>query len=205
MQPDTRTNDNVTIYSTPHKKNDNSLLMLGGLGLLLLAATKDKNKGVSGTRVDPNTVLMIGGGLIGLTVVNKILVALGISTGPGGKAAEQAATDPGSPWQPAYYKNLPAGTKYYTLTESAKDQFPEIIYDAFTLFKDNFDKIMGVFSQLQTKTQVSVLSEAFLNKYNRQLISFLKDGGGILPWDGLSDSQFLTLTTYVNNLPATWP
>jgi len=180
-----------------------ALLLLIPLFLIL---KKDKARKVSGIgKVDTNNVVLIGGGLVALMVVNKILVALGIGKGAGGHAVDTEQNDPGSEWKPAYYKSLPAGTQYYTLTASGGDLFSKQIYNAFTLFKDNFDQIMGVFNQLQTKTQVSVLADYFQQKYNRDLLTFLKDGGGVLPWDGLSDAQFYTLTTYVNNLPNTWP
>jgi hypothetical protein len=181
------------------------LIALAGGAFILLNDDK-KGRRVNGTgKVDTNTVLLVGGGLVGLVVINKILVSLGLGTGPGGHNVNNELTDPGSEWKPTYYKSLPPGTQYYTLTPTGGAMFSKQIYDAFTLFKDNFDQIMGVFNQLQTKTQVSVLADYFQQKYDRDLLTFLKDGGGVLPWDGLSDAQFYTLTTYVNNLPATWP
>jgi len=196
--------DPVVVTSTTQKPFPIWLLAIP----LVIAATSDKKKGnsISGIgKVDTNNVLLIGGGLIGLTIVNKLLVSLGISRGQGGQAVISEQTNPNSPWKPAYYKALPTGTQYYTLTETGGNQFSATIYKAFTLFKDNFDQIMSVFGQLQTKTQVSVLAEYFKNNYNRDLLTFLTDGGGILPWDGLSDNQLKTVTDYVNNLPATWP
>jgi hypothetical protein len=194
------TNQGVTVYSVPKKPFPFWVLAVP----VALYAMDSKKKKVSGIgKVEANTVLMVGGGLIGLTVINKILVSLGIAKGKGGQAVQNEITNPYSPWKPAYYKALPGGTQYLSLTEAGGNNFSSTIYNAFTLFKDNFDAIMGVFNQLQAKTQVSVLSEYFFKKYDRDLLTFLTDGGGILPWDGLSDSQFKTITDYVSNLPAT--
>jgi hypothetical protein len=201
LQPNVIDLDAVTVYSSKNKFPSWLLLLP-----LLVIASKKKGGKISGTNgVNPNTILMLGGGLIGLTVINKILVSLGIAKGKGARAVTTELQDPGSPWKPAYYKNLPAGTQYLSLTVAAGNEFSATIYNSFTLFKDKFDNIMVVFGQLKTKTQVSVLAEYFKNKYGRDLLTFLTDGGGILPWDGLSDSQFQTLTQYVNNLPALMP
>jgi len=166
-----------------------------------IGADQKKNKIGGIGKVETKDVMLIGGGLLALTVVNKILVALGLSKGKGGANVATELANPNSPWKPAFYKSIPAGTNYYTLTAYGGEAFSKKIYGAFTLFKDNFDTIMSVFNQLQAKSQVSVLSEYFYNIYTRDLLTFLTDGGGIMPWDGLSDSQFLTLTTYVKNLP----
>jgi hypothetical protein len=191
------------VVVTSGSKN-NYLLLIALAGGAFIILNDDKKKKVSGTeKINPNTVLLIGGGLIGITVINKILVSLGILQGKGGTNVNNEQQNPYSPWKPAYYHALAPGTQYKTLTDSGCQSMPEAIYNAFTLFKDNFDAIMGVFSQLSAKTQVSKLAECFQTKYNRDLLTFLKDGGGVLPWDGLSDSQFYTLTEYVKNLPAT--
>jgi hypothetical protein len=61
---------------------------------------------------------------------------------------------------------------------------------------------MAAFSQVKTKAAVSFLADVFQQRYKQDLLTFLTNGGGILPWDGLSDNQLRTLLTYTNRLPA---
>jgi hypothetical protein len=80
-------------------------------------------------------------------------------------------------------------------------EYAKTIHGAFTVFQDDFNAIMSVFSQLKTQSQISFLSDVFSKMYKEDLLSFLTDGGGILPWDGLSDTNLEKLTDLVNKLP----
>lgn len=152
-----------------------------------------------GDKINVNTVLVVAGGLIGFTMVTKLLAQFGLWTGPGGQATQQEQANPNSPWKPAFYKSSPAGS--YLLTVDTATAFSKTIHNAFTVFNDDFNAIMSVFSALKTKSQLSFLSDVFQQRYNEDLLSFLKDGGGILPWDGLSDTHLKVLTDLVNHLP----
>ena len=150
-------------------------------------------------KINVNTVIMVGAGLIGFTMLTKFLAQFGLWNGPGGIATQHEQTNPNSPWKPAFYKSAPIGS--YLLTVATAIDYSITIHGAFTVFQDDFNAIMNVFSQLKTKSQLSFLSDIFQQRYNEDLLSFLKDGGGVLPWDGLSDSHLKILTDLVNHLP----
>lgn len=151
--------------------------------------------------INVNTVILIAGGFIGLSVVTKILASFNLWTGPGGQAANNEAANPHSAWKPAFWKSAPIGTHLMILTKDDGDNLIKIIYHAFTVFQDDFNAIFNVFSLLKTKSQVSYLSDLFQKKYNNALLTFLQDGGGIMPWDGLSDGHMKILMDLVKNLP----
>jgi hypothetical protein len=197
MQPKNNTLPDVVITSGKKKNN-----LWIAAALAALAFTMNKKKGsISGIKqpINPNTAIMIGGGLIGLTVLKKVLDQLGITRGPGGQATATEQQNPYSEWKPQFYKAAPAGA--LLLHTDTAQAMSKIIFNAFTVFTDDFNAIFGVISQLKTKSQLSFLSEVFYNKYSSDLLTFLTNGGGILPWDGLSDAQMLKLTNYVNSLP----
>jgi hypothetical protein len=131
-----------------------------------------------GLDINANTVIIGGVAIFGILVVNRVLIRLGIVEGRGGKKVQQELTNPNSPWKPSYYKTAPAGA--LLLTRATAEAKAKTIHDAFTVFQDDFNAIMSVFSSLRTKSQVSFLADVFSQKYNEDLLSFLGDGGGIL-------------------------
>ena len=143
--------------------------------------------------------LLIGGGVIAFFAIKKLLIKFGIASGPGTQQTINELTNPGSPWKPEYWKK---GSGALLIKNAVADKYATTIHNAFTVFQDDFNAIVSVFSQLKTKSQVSYLAQKFAEKYNEDLLQFLTNGGGILPWDGLSDSQLLQITNYVNKLPA---
>lgn len=189
------------VIVTSSGKGNNNWLLFGGLGLLLLLSQKKKKVGSAG-ELNMNTLLVVGGGIFAVsTVMNAgkgILTTLGMYGGPGIKAAEAEQINPNSPWKPAFWK---VNVNRLLITDAKVTEFIKTIHDAFTLFQDDFNAIMGVFSQLKTKSQVSYLSDKFTQRYNEDLLSFLKDGGGLMPWDGLSDKNLKILLDMVNGLP----
>jgi len=150
-----------------------------------------------GIKITTTDVLLIGGGLIAFTAIKRLLIAGGIAAGPGTKAASVNITDPGSYWKPQYYKRV--GGRF--LKRSTTESYAKQIHDAFGIFQDDFNSVMAAFSKMPTKTAVSFLSEVFQDKYKEDLLSFLTNGGGILPWDGLSDNQLKTLIAFTDKLP----
>ncbi len=166
---------------------------------LLLLLPNDRKK-VSGKTepVNPNTLFIIGGGIIGLTFLQKLLTSFGLFPGEGAAAEHAAQSDPGSCWKPTYWQNAPAGARLLTVDDATNAA--RTIYHAFTLFKDDYAAIMGIFSQLVAKSQVSFLADQFQKQYNTDLLGFLHDGGGVLPWDGLSDAHMKELLTFVDRL-----
>ena len=150
-----------------------------------------------GLNITTTDVLLIGGGLLAFTAIKRLLIAGGLAAGPGTKAASQQIVDPGSYFKPAYYKR--AGGRL--IVRSKAEMLADQIHNAFGLFQDDFNAIMAAFSQLPSKAAVSWLADVFQQKYKEDLLTFLTNGGGLLPWDGLSDSQLKTLLTFTDKLP----
>lgn len=150
---------------------------------------------------DVQTGIYIVGGIFMITAFKKLMEKLNIFSGPGQDAVNNEQTNPKSPWKPVFLDHIPAGTNYLLLTSAKAAEFSKIIHNAFTVVQDNYNSILGVFNQLKTQSQVAHLSKVFQQTYNEDLLTFLTDGGGILPWDGLSDTHLKELTDLVKNLP----
>lgn len=168
-------------------------LIAAGIGFAYVLSDNKKVGAVDSEQV--KTGLYITGGIIGLSLVKQLFDKLGLGNDP----ASHDATDPTSPWKPNYWQQFSSYS--YAITQAQAEQYSKLIHDAFTLTQDNFNQIKSVFFALRTKANVSYLSYVFTAMYNEDLLSFLGNGGGIFPWDGLSQSQMQTLIDYVNNLP----
>jgi hypothetical protein len=149
--------------------------------------------------IDINTVVIAGTALAGILLIRKILIRTGVIQGKGGKTVQREQENPFSPWKPNFWKAAPSGALLLRSAEAL--QYSETIHNAFTVFQDDFNAIMSVFSRLKSQSQVSFLSDVFSKTYNEDLLSFLTDGGGILPWDGLNDTNLEKITDLVNQLP----
>ena len=191
-----RIKDLPPVVVTAQKKFPYWLLLIPSALLL-----KEKKKVGKIDKGDVQTGLLIAGGIIGISVITKLLNAFGL--GPGAGSAEQE--DPNSAFKPNYFWTNGSPTRQQWLNEHHNVfwNYCYDIYNAFTVAYDDFEAIMNVFNQLQTKTDVSYLAGRFSARYGVDLLSFLKNGGGILPWDGLSDTHIKQLLNYVKNLPVT--
>lgn len=186
---------NPNVYLQPGSEIPVWAILLVASAVIIYQKRTDKK--VSG--IDSGTVVgifLIIGGILGFGLIQKILNMLGLGGDPtGGEAA-----NPNSCWKPTYWQNFTSYT--YALTEDQARAYGSTIYNAFTLFNDDYDAIKSVFNSLRTKANVSFLAWEFQKQYNTDLLSFLTDGGGILPWDGLSHSHLATIISLVNSLPA---
>lgn len=149
-----------------------------------------------GNKISTTDVLLIGGGLLAFTAIKRLLIAGGIAAGPGTKSASQEITNPISYWKPTYYQRYGGSL----ITRATAENYSRRIHNAFGVFQDDFNAIMAVFSQLKAKSQISFLADVFQQRYGEDLLTFLTNGGGILPWDGLSDRQLETLISFTNRL-----
>lgn len=150
-----------------------------------------------GLNISSTDVLLIGGGLLAFTAIKRLLIAGGLAAGPGTKAASELIIDPSSYFKPAYYKRV--GGRL--VVRYRAEQLAAQIHNAFGIFQDDFNAIMAAFSQLPSKSAVSFLADVFQQRYKEDLLTFLTNGGGLLPWDGLSDNQLKTLIAFTNKLP----
>jgi len=148
-------------------------------------------------KISTTDVLLIGGGLLAFTAVKKILIAAGIAAGQGTQAASQLITDPNSYFKPSYYKR----TGGSLIRRADAERYARQIHSAFGIFQDDFNAIVAVFSRMPSKSAISFLADVFSQIYKEDLLTFLTNGGGLLPWDGLSDNQLKQLLALTNKLP----
>lgn len=197
----------VVVHSTIPGQKPNNWLLVAAI-VVIIAAIESQRKGKKLGKIEKGDVtiaLMIIGGLLGWTVVNKILQKLGITDGPGAKKVKEEQTNPYSAWKPNFWKAAPQGTTVTLIREADVQDYIKKIHNAFGIFQDDFNVVMNVFSQLKTKSQLSYLADKFQQRYDEDLLSFLTDGGGILPWDGFSDSNLKKLADLADSLPQYQP
>lgn len=183
------------------EKRDFNLQLLLAIPLVLFAVAVFRKKTKRVGKIEQGDLLIIAaiiGGILGLNIIIKVLKKLGLWGDP----TTHDQQDPNSPWKPGYWQNIkPAGASWsYAINEDQAKQYAKTIHNAFTVFQDDYNAISSVFFSLQTKANVSFLSWVFSREYDEDLLSFLTDGGGILPWDGLSNEHMTTLINYVNKL-----
>jgi hypothetical protein len=180
-----------------------AILVISATALLLTTTKKQKRIGAAGesgkkmTTQDVMPVIYIGGFIFGISIVNKILDKLGLT---GSKKRHNEVEDPNSAFKPAYYKRYTSYT--YAITTSQAEAFAYVIHNAFGVFQDDYNAVLSVFNQMRTKCNVSFLADIFFQEYSEDLLNFLTDGGGILPWDGLSREHLDEIIDLVNNLPS---
>ena len=189
--------DGVTLYLYEKGVNPIVLAAFAGAAALLILRKK-KIKKVSG--IDAKQVLLIGGGVVGISILSKILTGLGIWKSADSRELDNASTNPNSFWSPNFWHNKPADVSWtYALSAAEAKQYASQIYDAFGFFNDCEECAIGVFKLLRTKANVSYIAEAFQLMYGQDLLTFLR--GGSWPQDRLSDSDVATINSYVKNLP----
>jgi len=147
--------------------------------------------------ISTTDVLLIGGGLIAFTAIKRLLISAGLAAGAGTRKVTEEITDPNSYWKPPYYKRKGG----LIIRRAVAEQLSKQIHNAFGIFQDDYNVIMAAFSQIKTKSGISFLADVFQQIYKEDLLTFLTNGGGILPWDGLSDNQLNSLLTFTNKLP----
>jgi hypothetical protein len=211
----TKADDLPEVVVTPGNNKDYGLLMAGGaLGFAMLIGD-DKKKGRSmngpaGALVAANAfndpavkwvtigaVVIIGAKVFGLA--EDLLQFLGLSKSKDSAELDETANDPYSWWSPTFYKSVPRGQQALILSAATADSYAKSIYDAFGAFNDNEEQAIGVFKKLKTRSQGSFLAERFAQKYNSDMLKFLR--GGSWPQDRLSDEDVNEINNFVNALP----
>lgn len=139
----------------------------------------------------------IGAVIAYFLVARPILTKLGIIKSDKVIAIENETLKINTPWNPNYWKQF---NRPILITDKASDDIIAIIQDSFGVLADNYDSILAQFKKLSYKTQVSYLADKWQQQKGTDLLSFLGNGGGIFPWDGLSNDHLSSLITFVNNL-----
>lgn len=183
------------------------LWMAGGLiaaFMLYKASSKKKGKKVGAlTAEDTKIILMLGGGVIAFVLLKQILEFLGIWDSGNKKKLNQLAADPNSFWSPTFWQRInPSNTGWtYALTEDQAKALIKQIKGAFGILNDSPEQVKAVFRSLQTKANASFIAWEFQKTDGTDLLAYLRNGGGLLPWDGLSDADILQINDYINSLP----
>lgn len=138
-----------------------------------------------------------------------ILNFLGITKSGKDRQRQKELENPDSPFKITYWQKFnpnaysPAGVK---LTQQRKKELLQVamqIYNAFGYFYDEEAEVAAAFYRLKTKAEVSIVAFIFQDNYKKDLLSYLGDGKGYMPQNGLSDYDISIIINYVNKLPKT--
>jgi len=151
-------------------------------------------------KLDKNEKVIILGalgiGVLYFGLLNPLLHFLGVKTGADTVTLDQQASNPGSFWQPSFWRNT---TNPMLLTRASAEALAREIYNASGYWNDDEDKIKAIFKSLNFQTQVSFLADVFNQLYGADLLSWLR--GGIWPQDRFSDADISEITKYLLKLP----
>jgi hypothetical protein len=170
------------------------------LGAVMIMRKRGKI-GAFGTS-DVMTIFYLLGGVIAFTLIKKILEKFGIWDSQDTKDLDHASEDPNSFWNPVFWQTAkPANAQWtYAITYSTAVDYAKQIYDAFGVFNDDEEAVIGVFKLCRTKANASYIAYAFQHEYGEDLLKFLR-GSWIWPQDRLSDADVNEINQYINRLP----
>lgn len=189
--------------------NTKYLLLLLALAIVIMVSRKKKKVGQATAALATGALLKDKWTryvILGIVVIvsikvlglfDRLLEMLGLKKSEDTQKLDEAATDPGSWWNPTFWKSGPPGTLILKM-ETAR-QYAKRIYNAMGIFDDNEEEVKAVFRNMQTQSQASFLCDVFQQEYNIDCLNFLR--GGMWPKDRLSDADVNEITNYVNNLP----
>ena len=151
---------------------------------MALERTTDEKKRES---INPNIAIIAGAVLVSSLIARPVLFglleALGLRDSKSDTSFKKLQATVAEYFSPTYLTNLSAkgptslevgpGSSYL-FSQSTTDQLAKAIYDAKGFFNDNENAVYGVFSQINTKAQVSWLATRFAVKYKYDLLEYLK-------------------------------
>lgn len=175
-------------------------LIGGGLAIVAIANEAKKSKKSKVGKVGPGdveTLLLIGAGVLGVSLVSKLFTSLGIFDSAATKNLDAAASSSNTFWSPTYYTQFT--TYSYTIDTPTATTLANQIYNAMGIFNDDEDAVFAAFRTLKTKSNVSFLAKVFSDIYSQDLLTFLR--GGIWPQDHLSDADVNTINSFLSQLP----
>lgn len=190
------TGEGPYFFSMEKDTTQNVMPLAIGAGIIFLLAKKKEQKKQVG-KIETKEVLLIGGGLIAFSVLQKILQGVGLWKSQETKNLDQETTNPNSFWSPNYYKMYSSYS--YAIDRKTAESYAKEIYNAFGMFNDCEECVKAVFRRLRTKSNVSYLVQVFSDVYGQDLLTFLR--GGIWPQDRLSDSDVNEINSFLSKLP----
>jgi hypothetical protein len=156
-------------------------------------------------------IILIGGSGIALYFVYKAVKGttnfLNITSSKEDKTAQKiiTSTPQKNPFNPSFWKEIkPKGNlkRVQLIKVNTAENLSKQLRNAIGYFTSDYTQVMGVFSQLKYKSQVSFLSDYFQKKYKDDLFQYLRAGYSLLITNtGLSDKELDNIIKYVNNLP----
>lgn len=118
------------------------------------------------------------------------------------------ASDPGSAFGVTFWRNYiyvgsakPNGRK--PVTQEQIDRLKKAAdnaYNAFGYFSDDESRFFSALRQCYSKAEVSLMAYLMAQKHNNGLIDRMKSGAGILPENGLNETEMQQAISYVNSL-----
>ncbi len=113
------------------------------------------------------------------------------------RKVQQEALKIDSPFNPNFYKTGPVGT--LLITSQAANTFVLAILNSVGWFQDDFSKVLGIFKQLKTQSQVSYLADKFAAYEGQDLLTWLR--GSTYPNDRFSAEEVNQIVQYAKSLP----
>jgi len=147
---------------------------------------------------------LVVGGVVAYVVyrlLDKVIVTAKESQIIG--AETKSSTD--NPFQFAYFlqKNIPK-KEVSALKAAAAYNAAKQIYDELnSVFVDNDDVVIGVFTSLSSKYKVAQVAQAFSQYFKRDLLTFIKEGSKFFDFGtgGVSQENYEKIITIVNKKP----
>lgn len=189
------------VVVTSGKKTNHAWLLL-----IPVAMAMSKKKGsVSGIPFNVGTVITVGAALVmfkGLSLVNDILAAFGLSKDKDDKRFDNENDDPESPLKPTLFEKADPAvhTATYNYVVARATDWGQQLLNAFGSFNDNESEAIGVFKKFRTQTEASCF--AYIWEYEWQypdLLQWLKGDGW--PNDRLDTGEIAEILNYLHNLP----
>jgi hypothetical protein len=179
----------------------NTVMILGGAALAFyLFASKKKKEVGKITTADVMPFMLIGGGVLAFSFIEKILQALGLWKDQDEKELDDTAVNPDSWWSPNFWRSKPANEQWtFAIDTQTAIDWAADIWDSFGPFNDCEECAITVFKRCRTQSNASFLSDIFQQRYGQDLLTFLR--GGWWPQDRLSDTDVNVINQYVNKLP----
>jgi hypothetical protein len=156
---------------------------------------KSDNKifGLTPAELAITAVGVTAGILVVKNVIDKTSGLLGVNTEENNNAGITVKA-----WDPTYWRRVPSGS--VMITDQDADALAVKIHGYSGLFWDSPGVVFDALKMLQTKAEVSQVANAFSKRYSYDLYTYLLDGGGFLPADGLSNSNLTKVNDYVKSL-----
>lgn len=181
----------------PLKKDVTTLLI--AIAALTTFAVKKKKEVGKVTFGDVLPFALIAGGILSFDLIKRLLENLGIWDSKDTKDLDNDSTNPGSFWNPNFWRNAPNGSYSYAITSQTAMAWAKELYNAFGPFNDCEECAIAVFKRCRTQANASFLCDYFQRIYGQDCLTFLR--GGIWPQDRLSDADVNTISNYIKNLP----